>query len=355
MKNNKYFSKIAEKIVPYQWEESLSDEVLRFDTNTVPFPPPNLQRFFKSLGNNCPINEYKDPSYKKLETLIAQYEKVQSDMITVTNSGDEALDILAKTFLDDDDTFLVTPPTYEIFSIQCELNKGRKVEVPLSGKLFNVNTNKIITTTNEQKVKLIFLCNPNNPTGTIISQSDIEKVVRCCSTIVVVDEAYREFYGNSSVTLLKKYDNLVILRSFSKFAGIAGARVGYLIANSFLSSKFHSIRFPMGVSYFSYKLAEWVLENDQQWMNQQIEMIKTERERLSNKLLVMGFYVLPSKANFLLVNIGARVKEIQDKLKKKGILIRDRSSKKYLTGCVRITVRSRKENDVLINALKKIV
>ena len=354
MKSINYLSKKAKKNVPYQWEESAGNKALRFDTNTVPFPPPDLQRFFKSLGNGCPINEYKDPSYKRLEALIAQYENVNPDMIAVTNSGDEAIDVLAKTFLDAGDVFLVTPPTYEIFSIQCELNMGRVVEDPLISRMFNVNTANVISKAKKKNAKIIFLCNPNNPTGTIISQEEIEKIVRNCSCIVVVDEAYREFYGKSSVSLLQKYDNLVILRSFSKFAGIAGARVGYLIAGPSLTSKFRSIRFPMGVSYFSYKLAEWVLENDQKWMKDQVEIIKKERTKVARELSRLGYFVYASQANFLLVKIGSNAKELCSKLREKGILVKDRSSKKYIEGCIRITIRSPKENMQLINAFEDI-
>lgn len=148
---------------------------------------------------------------------------------------------------------------------------------------------------------------------------------------------------------------LVILRSFSKFAGLAGERIGYLIASKQLSEKFDSIRFPMGVSFLSYKLAEFVLEKDQGFIKEQVEMIKKERNKLRKELIKLGLIVYPSFANFLLIKIGDRAKEICKKLKDKGIIIRDRSSKKYLEGCVRITVRSRQENDQLLRALKEVI
>ncbi|MBI2611705.1 histidinol-phosphate aminotransferase family protein [Candidatus Gottesmanbacteria bacterium] len=356
MKNiQNYFSRVAQKIEPYQWEEVLSAKSLRFDTNTPPLPPASLNRFLKSMAKNCPINEYTDPAYTKLRELIAKYEKVESDMVTVINSGDEAIDVLAKTFLNQGDMFIITPPTYEMFTIQCSINRGIPLEVPLKKETFAVDAEKIITESKKPTVKLIFLVNPNNPSATITPLNTIEKIVKEANSIVVVDEVYREFYGKTAVPLLKRYENLVILRSFSKFAAIAGARVGYLLANSTLSQKFDAIRFPMGVSFLSYKLAEYILENDQVWMKKQIQMVKRERTKLSTDLQKLGFKVIPSKANFVLVNMGKKAKQISQKLKQRNIIIRDRSNKPYLKGFVRITVRSPEENKRLITTLKEIL
>ncbi|MCJ7740130.1 histidinol-phosphate aminotransferase family protein, partial [Candidatus Microgenomates bacterium] len=220
---------------------------------------------------------------------------------------------------------------------------------------FSIDAEKIINLADKNKVKIIFLCNPNNPTGTVIPPEIIEEIVKKSKSIVVVDEVYREFYGKSSIPLLQEYDNLVILRSFSKFAAIAGARVGYLISNQFLSQKFDGIRFPMGVSYFSYKLAETVLEKDGNWIKQQVAMIIREREKMANKLTKFGFFVYPSQTNFLLVKVGEQASMLCQKLKKKGFIIRNRSNKKYLAGCVRITVRSPEENNKLLKVIKGVI
>jgi len=353
--NNKTLSKMAEKITPYQWAKNVGPEVLRFDTNTLPSPPPCVNKFLGTLINNCPINEYGDPLYVKLKKLISKYENAPEEMITVTNSGDEALDIIGKAFLNESDYFLIQPPTYEIFKSQCEINRGKAVEVPLLRKTFKPDIKNVIKILGSKSIKITFVCNPNNPTGTTTELEEIELILKNTSGIVLVDEAYREFYGVTCVPLLAKYNNLVILRSFSKFGAMAGARVGYLIANKKLSQVFDAIRFPLGVSYFSCKLAEKLLEQDQKWIKDQIKMIKKEREKLSKSLKKLGFFVCPSQANFLLVNFGEKAKEICQKLKGNNILIRDRSNKKYLEGCVRITIRNPNQNNILINNLKKII
>lgn len=352
---NDFLSDTAGKIIPYQWEAGINGQILRFDSNTLPSPPPSIKLWLKELKKDCPINEYTDPSYSYLRKLIAQYEKVDPSMITITNSGDEALDILSKTFLNPNDIFLIQPPTYEMFKIQCEINRGKAVEVPLTQNYFQVDVEKVIKTANKTNAKITFICNPNNPTGTVVSNKIIEKIIQKSPGIVLIDEAYREFYGETAVSLLKRYSNVVILRSFSKFGAMAGARVGYLIASAEISQIFDAIKFPMGVSYFSYKLAEILLEKDQKWINDQVKMIVKERIRLSKEINKLGFYVFPSSANFLLVKIGLRAKEIYEGLKMKNILIRDRSQKKYLEGCVRITVRNQEQNDKLIKSLKELL
>lgn len=354
-KVNDYFSEVAKNVVPYKWEEFDMEKPLRFDANTSPTPPPSVNLFLKEMEKNCPINEYADPSYSRLKKLLADYEKVDISMITITNSGDEAIDILGKTFLNDGDYYLITPPTYEVYNSQLILNKGKSLEVPLISETWDIDADRIIAESKNKKIKIIFLCNPNNPTGSVIPQSIIEKILENSDSIVVIDETYREFYGKSSNSLLNKYPNLVILRSFSKFAGLAGARIGYLLASKELAEKFDAIRFPMGVSFLSYKLAEFVLEKDKGWIKNQVENIKQERERLSKELSKFGFKVYPSEANFLLVKVGDRSKELSLKLKQEGIIVRDRSSKKYLDGCIRITVRSKKENDQLLKILRGVI
>ena len=353
--NKNILSEMAQRITPYQWAKNVGPEVLRFDTNTLPAPPSCVNNFLKELINNCPINEYGDPSYVKLKNLISRYENTPEETITVTNSGDEALDIIGKAFLNDGDYFLIQPPTYEIFKSQCEINRGKAIEVPLLEKTFRPDLRNVIRVLKNIIIKITFVCNPNNPTGTVTEINEIELILKNAEGIVVVDEAYREFYGVTCVPLLAKYNNLVILRSFSKFGAMAGARIGYLIANEKLSQVFDAIRFPLGVSYFSCKLAEKLLEKDQKWIKDQTKMIKKEREKLFQSLIKLGLSVYPSQANFLLVNFGEKAKEICQKLKENNILVRDRSSKKYLEGCVRITIRNRSQNNILINKLKKIL
>lgn len=350
-----YVSTIVENLLPYTWEKVPVGKIYRFDMNTLPCTPNSIEAFFADMKNYCPINEYTDPTNRSLLRLIAQYENVDQSMITLTNSGDEGIDILAKAFLNPGETVITTPPTYEMFSIQCTINRGIVQEIPLNVKTFEVDANTIISTSKNKRVKLVFLVNPNNPTGTIIRPNVLERIIKNTNCIVVVDEVYREFYGKSVVPLIAKYQNLVVLRSFSKFAGIAGARVGYLVANATLSQLFEAIKLPMGVSYLSARLAQNVLQNDKKWIEKQVASIITERAKLEKDISNIGYTVVPSQANFILVQVGSNAKKLCEALRRRGIIVRDRSQKQYLEGYVRITVRSSKENRLLIQALKEIL
>lgn len=357
MKNRKknLLSEIAKKVIPYQWEKGDLDGYLRFDTNTPPYPPYGLNEFLGLMEKNCPVNEYGDPNYTRLKKLIADYEGVNPGMVSITNSGDEDIDVLGKTFLNPGDGFITTPPTYEMYDLQCVINKGINIEVPLTESDYSLDTDKVIATANKFNAKIIFLCNPNNPTGTTIGQKNIGKILKNTGSILVVDEVYREFYGQSSLSLLTRFKNLVILRSFSKFASLAGARIGYLLADPLYVQKFEAIRFPMGVSFLSYKLAEFVLEKGMKQADENIKIIISEREKMRSDLTALGLFVYPSKTNFLLAKFGKKSNNICRLLKEKKIIVRNRSNKKYLKGCVRITVRTPEENRILISTLKEII
>lgn len=350
-----YVSTIVENLLPYTWEEVPVGKTYRFDMNTLPFIPPSFALFLKKMKQNSCINEYEDPKSSALKKIIAQYEKIDPCMITVTNSADEGIDVLAKTFLNPGDICITTPPTYEMFRIQCTLNRGIVCEIPLSVKTFAVDEDRLISTSKINNVKIMFLVNPNNPTGTIIPPKNLETIIQKANCIVVVDEVYREFYGKSVVPLIATYQNLVVLRSFSKFAGIAGARVGYLVASEKLSSIFEQVKLPMGVSSMSAKLAETVLIRDQHWITKQVKSIVIEREKMTQTIRDLGVTVIPSCANFILMQCGKRASILCEKLRCNGILVRDLSQKKYLEGYVRLTIRSPKENRLLIQALKEIL
>lgn len=327
---------------------------MRFDANTMPSPPPSAAGFMRRNGADIPVNEYADPGYTGIRREIASYEQTDVDTITITNSGDEAIDILAKAFLNPGDLYVTTPPTYEMYEIQCRANGGVMREVPLT-RTFAVNEKELIRQSRDKKTKLLFLTNPNNPTGSVIPEGTLRRIIQNAACAVVVDEVYREFYGYSVVGLIAQNPNLIVLRSLSKFAGLAGARVGYLIASPTLTQTFTAIKLPMGVSSLSALLAEMVLRNDRAWIREQIAMIISERTTMATRLTALGFFVYPSAANFLLVNMGTRASDICLRLKAKGILVRDRSGLPYLRGCVRISVRSPGENAFLLTSVQELL
>ncbi|MGD9129001.1 MAG: aminotransferase class I/II-fold pyridoxal phosphate-dependent enzyme [Candidatus Woesebacteria bacterium] len=345
---------------PYVWE--LEEEkygqkyqlkkIVRFDTAT-PAQIPNIwPDFIQIIDQERAVNDYKDPGYFRLKKAVTQYEQLPKNMVTLTNSGDEAIDVICKTFLNQNDNVIICPPTYGMYKVQTAINGGEVLEVPLK-KNWQLDTQKIINTAKKHKTKIIFLCSPNNPTGTSLDKLDIEYLAQKTNSIILIDEAYREFCEDNFNDLALKYNNVVILRSFSKFACIAGARVGYLIANKQLTKIFDSIRFPMGVSYFSQEIALSVLTTKGlKFIEKFTNKIKQERSRVTKKYLENNFNVIPSEANFFCLYLPGKTAELVEQLKREGLFIKNVSGKKNLNSAVRIGIRAEKDNDLLFEKIK---
>ncbi|OIP96717.1 histidinol-phosphate transaminase [Candidatus Wirthbacteria bacterium CG2_30_54_11] len=360
-KSLSYLKPYISKIEPYQWEDSEDavkqkyglDRILHFDTNTAPTPPPCYDRWLEILKSDRKINEYKDFTYETLQALLASYTEVPKEQVVVTASGDEGIDILSKATLGPGDRFVISSPTYSMYKIQGTLMGAEAIDVPLRAPDFTLDETALIAAT--QTAKLLYICNPNNPIGTLQPRSTVERIISSSPCLVVVDEAYFEFGGESVQDLVLRYDNLVILRTFSKFAALAGARVGYLITNPTLADSLNAIRFPMGISYPSMEIARLVLTEDREWIRSNVSMIKLEREQMQNALTALGLQVYPSSTNFLLVRLGEQAERIVQALKEQGLLVRNYAANRFVPLCVRITIRSPEENAILLQSLKGIL
>ena len=196
---------------------------------------------------------------------------------------------------------------------------------------------------------MVWLCNPNNPTGTVTPQQDIEAIAQGVSCPVVVDEAYYEFYGESSINLIKKYPNLIVTRTFSKAFGLAAARVGYLVGNSDTVSAVAKVLMPYHVNALSLAAAETVYRRKAD-LNGAIRRVIVERERLADRLSqIQGVTVYPSNANFLLIRTE-KAQELTAFYAAGGIGVRHFSGSPGLEGCIRITVGTPAENEAVVLA-----
>ncbi|MFH0819305.1 MAG: aminotransferase class I/II-fold pyridoxal phosphate-dependent enzyme [Patescibacteria group bacterium] len=357
---NKYLKKSIQNLIPYTWEDTTEQiakknnlkpaQIIRLDYNTPASPPDCYDDFIKVISKKRDVNEYLDFDYEKLKILIAKYENCKTNQVVCGNSGDEMIDIIAKCCLNYNDRFIISSPTYSVYKIQSELVSGKVQDIPLD-KNWQIDDKKIIAKSKNKNVKLIFICNPNNPTGTISEPKKIENIIKKANALVVVDEAYGEFYGKSFKKLINKYNNLIILKSFSKFARIASARVGYVLTNQELATKLDGIRFPMGIPYFSMELAKMVLKKDLENIYKTIKQTISERERIKNILLNNNIKFADSQANFLLIQLDKNSKPVIKKLAKKGIIVRDRNSQ--IKNSIRVTVRDKKTNNLFLNELIK--
>jgi len=350
-------------IKPYVWEKSsreIAEEfnipverVVRFDLNTSPEIPEKLIREALELLPRLKIHEYPDTSYKALRSLLAEYCSVDIDQITVTNGSDEALDIVSKVFLDQESNVVASEPTYAMFRIVSQI-MGSKVTGVLRNRDLTDNFDQIMDAIDE-RTRVVFLCSPNSPNGTCVSRKDLLNLLGSVDCAVVVDEAYCEFSGETCIDLTQDYENLIVLRTFSKAFALAGARVGYIVASKKTIDLLNKVRPPNSLTVFSLELAKLALKN-RVLMESNVSSILRARELLKKRLEELGLRVYPSKANFLLVDLGARIPaSIQRMLMQRGIVVRDVSSMPMLQNCVRITVRKESENERLIQMLSEVL
>jgi len=346
-------SEAVRKMRGYEWEmssESIARKyrvsvkrVIRFDTNTSPFTP-------KFNFKGVKLNEYPDPSYTKLRNLLSEYCKVRADGIVIGAGADEILSLTAKVFIEKGDKAVISAPTYSMYRVVVESNGGRAYEVQREDD-FSLNENALIRKAEETKGKLVFICNPNNPTGNLSDLKSIERIANEVDACVVVDEAYFEFCGRSCASLLTKYNNIVVVRTFSKAFSLAGARVGYSLSSESIAEAINRARMPNSVSSLSVFLAEQSLKNKKK-MERNVAGIVMERERLAEQLKELGFEVFPSDANFLLVRFK-NAESVFDRLIRKGIVSRKFTGR--LKNCLRFTVRNREENSLLVRELRGVV
>lgn len=293
---------------------------------------------------------YPDSQYYILRKEIAKYAKVNVQNVFVSNGADELIDLLLRLTLENGDEVIDCPPTFPMYQLSVILNKGI-VKTVQRKKDFSIDTNTILKSINS-KTKIIFICTPNNPTGNITSLGEVQKILKT-GVLVCVDEAYIEFGGKSLVPLLSKYENLVIIRSFSKWAGIAGLRLGYGLMSSYLIKQLIKIKPPYNVNYAAV-IAGIAAIQDKRYREKVIKTIINERKILENKIQIMKRYVIfPSNGNFIFVGTTkGRLQKIKAECEKQGVILRFYNFQ-LIDFAIRITVGKGEQNNKVINILEK--
>ncbi|MBI5681545.1 MAG: histidinol-phosphate transaminase [Methanobacterium sp.] len=305
------------------------------------------------------ISKYPESNLEELKTKIAEYSGVKSSNIIVGGDGaDEILDVLGKTLMEPGDEFIVPLPSYMYYEFTLKIQGG----VPVYAK-WNVDENKLdvdsVINAITDKTKIIFLCTPNNPTGGLIDKKDIKRVLESTEALVVVDEAYFEFSEVNNVDLLADYDNMLILRTFSKVLGLAGMRVGYAISNPTFIEFMHRVKPVFSLTKLSYVAALATLD-DEDYIKKSTELSIQSREFLYEKISEFDkIHIYPSKANYLLLDIrktGMKSHEFAEALMKQGIIVRDCNSFKGLDEYwIRVSVGTLEEDKRFIEVLNDLV
>ena len=315
--------------------------------------PADVRRKIERALRRVPFNRYPDPLATELRDLIAAANGLDREHVLVGNGGDELLFDLALAWGGPGRTFLNTPPTFSVYGYNAMLTNTAVVDVPRRAD-FSVDEDAVCERLARGDVDFTIVTSPNNPTGNLVSPEFAERMLNASDALVVIDEAYFEFSRFTVRPLLERYENLVILRTFSKAFSLAGVRIGYVLGNAKVIDELTKVRQPYSVDAVSQAIARVVYENRAAF-EPGIEAIISERARMFAALQGLeGVEPFPSDSNYILFRIDDAA-GVWQRLYDAGVLVRDFSSTKYLENCLRVSIGSREENDRFLAALAAVM
>ncbi len=319
---------------------------LDFNENTSGCGPAVL----RALAKLKPQQFGMYPEYQKSTARIARCLGVRLEELLLTNGGDDALRVFFDTFVDPGTHVLICEPTFPMYRYWAEI-AGARVDVCRYDRQMKFPLEDVVTALRKEP-RVFFLANPNNPTGTLVSPPALKKILRAArETVVVLDEAYAEFSGFSSLSWIRRHPNLFIARTFSKAAGLAALRLGAVIAAKDSLEPVRRAMPPFPVNLAALVAAEAALAEGKT-IRRYVQDVQHLRESFAAELQKLGATTYPSAGNFLLANFGPSGTALFAKLERKGILLRDRS-KDMGPGFVRITIGTAKEMQTLLNEIKR--
>jgi len=309
---------------------------LDFNENTVGCPPQVIRALRRALN---PEMMTRYPEYDEGRRTLATYFKVLPEQLLLANGTDDAIKTICDAFVDPDDVLLVPAPTFPVYEFFNNVSGGRILRVRYDEN-FHLPADEFVTTLKKEKVRWVALANPNNPTGTQIPQADLKAILLAApDTVVLVDEAYQDFSGETILPWIRKYPNLIVSRTFSKAFGLAALRLGCLFADAELIESLQRGQNPFTVNSLAMIAAGIAIQYDAQ-VRKYAEEIRANRAAFFRWLEGQGIPYVPSSSNFVLTRVGPRAPEIAGLLRAKGILIRDWSYDPHLQGYLRFTIGS---------------
>lgn len=318
---------------------------LRLDFNEKTLPPsPVVQAALQEVITNNIIQVYPEEC-QELREKIADYVGVQPNQILLTNGSDQAIDVIFRTFTAAKGEVIIPAPNYSMYQQFAELMNTTVIQP-------TIETVQAAVTLNTQ---LIIICNPNNPTGAVIDISAIEQLAKTnAQAMIFVDEAYVEFSNITAVGLLAQYPNIVISRTFSKAFGLAGLRIGYVIANAQHITELEKVRNPYDINIFAYYGARAALDNIQE-LNAYVDEVMNQAKPLVERFFQeAGIEYYPSVANFILFKPRGNNEEVFAALRSLGILTRTRSDA-GIDNTIRVTIGTVEQMQKFIEEYKKII
>lgn len=338
------------KVPAYTLRAYEADVKLNQNENPFDFPEDLKDETFRRYRERQ-WSRYPDFVPDSLRQRLAEFAGWHKDGVLIGNGSNELLQATLMVLVKSRTRVAIPSPTFTVYRLISEVLGARVINIPLNPDM-SYNVEDLITKSQEAGAGVLIVNTPNNPTGSVLSEEGLEEILKRFSGFVLLDEAYYEFWGHSGLRVLKNYPRLIITRTFSKAMGMAGLRVGYLLAHSDLAAQISKAKLPYNVNQFSLTAAEVALENIARF-RPAIEDVLKERDRVGKELAgIPGMKLYPTEANFFLVEVPVVPRVLFDDLYRQGILVRDVSSYPMLSNCLRISVGTQEENNRLLSALR---
>ncbi|NHH97789.1 Histidinol-phosphate aminotransferase [Candidatus Nitrosotalea sp. FS] len=351
-----WFAKELEKyskLTGYKKPEKHSN-VIKLDSNeNYAVSDDFLRKMINDAKENMDVREYPLGGTERLVQDISKYIGMPKEMIGVGNGSDQIIDLFLSNFASKETKILTSDPTFGFFEERCKLYSIPTLKIPFD-KSMTLNLEKFLS--NSKKASILYLDTPNNPTGFQFEKRDLERLIREFKGLVIIDEAYVEFSDYSVVEMVKKINNLIVLRTLSKSFGLAGLRVGYFVANAQIIDTFtRVIQYPYPLNTLAIEVGILTLRQSK-YFTDVANLVKKERSRIIANLQQMKiFEVFDSKANFVLFVAGGSSQRIYKALIEQGISIKNLGKVGSHEGCLRVTVGSQDMNSKFLTAIRDLL
>ena len=327
---------------------------IKLDAMENPYPlPERLQAGLAGALAEVPLNRYPDPEARRLKDALSEYLGVGAENLVLGNGSDELIGMIIQAFGGSPGIISYPTPTFSMYGIVARSMGQEVMELPLTAD-FQINFDGWLRLFSVRRPKVIFISYPNNPTGNLFDPDRIRRLIEGCFSIVVVDEAYFSFSGESFIDKIHELPNLAVLRTLSKI-GMAGLRLGVMAAGKDIIREVNKVRLPYNINSLSQAAAGFLLRN-RAAVDEQVLKIIDERERIYEALNGMDGVATawPSKTNFILFRVNGAGK-IHKELKARGILVRNMDAPGPLKDCLRVTIGTPEENREFLGVLKEIL